>query len=137
MGYWHCDRIVLRFQSYGVEKAHPPGKYLKNKGGISAASSEETHKIEGTNALISMLQEFAWRYSRLAGPHDYSTCGICWHPKPGNPKEKKKKESTIGKARLNSLRTESAVDCEKDVRSQPVRHTVSKKCVKQRRHRPQ
>eukprot|EP00928_Gymnodinium_smaydae_P046556 TRINITY_DN31017_c0_g1_i1.p1 TRINITY_DN31017_c0_g1~~TRINITY_DN31017_c0_g1_i1.p1 ORF type:complete len:631 (-),score=98.87 TRINITY_DN31017_c0_g1_i1:62-1954(-) len=80
--YWHCDGVVVRFLRYGVLKAHRPGMFCARKGGISALSSHEAHQNEGTRALRAMIDEFAWRYVRLAAPGERSSCGLVWRTTP-------------------------------------------------------
>jgi len=76
--YWHCDGKVLRFERYGVTKAHKPGQFQVNKGGISSASSVEAHGQEASRALQRILKDFAHPYARLARPGELSSTGLIW-----------------------------------------------------------
>lgn len=81
--YWHCDQIILRFQRYAVKKAYKPGKFGRNKGGISAGSTAQQHAAESKRATRSMINEFAWRYARMAGPQESARYGLRWKPPVG------------------------------------------------------
>jgi len=74
--YWHCDRAMIRFRRYSVEKTHKPGKFGASKGGISAASSGDAHAAETAHALRAMLVEFANPYARLPAKGDRAHCGL-------------------------------------------------------------
>jgi hypothetical protein len=93
--YFRCDNAVVRFTRYGIEKAHPPGKFLRTKGGISAESTAEKHEAEGRRALESLLEEFAAPYARLPRPGEKTSCGLVWKKESSDITKLKRKPERL------------------------------------------
>ena len=78
--YYHKTGI-FRFISFAVIKLDRPGTYKVVGGGNSSQMTKTQHAEQGKVALKSLIDEFAWRYCRLAtDPVKPGAMGIVFKP---------------------------------------------------------
>jgi len=56
--YFKADGGILRYKGVMVQKCYTPGEFKKNKAGICAHYTEETHQAESEAALKALMDEF-------------------------------------------------------------------------------